>query len=295
MENWQDLRLFLAVTRGGSGSAGARQLGIDQSTVSRRLNQFEKKLGARLFNRSTTGYALTAAGQKMYDTALRIELEITELDRTLAGQEQILSGTVRVTTADTLSNHLLLPIAQSFLERYPGINLTIQTSYDVVSLNNMEADVAIRITDEPQESLVGRKLATAAFSTYASAEYIKTHRDYPEKMLWMNWDDGSPEPNWPKLAASIPEHQCRLRMDTVPALLEAARQHIGATILPCFMGDAAHELERVPPGHIISQRDIWLLVHRDLRYTARIRAFLDHLSDSIKPLRPLIKGDQYRP
>jgi len=292
MENWEDLRLFLAVARGGSGSAAARLLGIDQSTVSRRLHRFEEKLGARALEQTSGGYTLTAAGQKMFDTALRIESEITELDRTIAGQDDNLLGTVRIATADTLAAQLLLPIAATFLQRYPDINLTFQTSYDVVSLHKMEADVAIRITNQPQQSLIGRKLSTVTFACYASHHYLQTCGSKRENILWMNWDDGSAEPNWPALADDIPNHQCRLRLDTVPALLEAARQSIGATILPCFMGDADPALIRVPPGNIVSQRDLWLLVHRDLRYTARIRAFLDHLAANIKPLSPLIKGQQ---
>ncbi len=296
MENWDDIRIFLAVARGGSGSAGARLLGVDQSSVSRRINAFEEKLGAKLFDRLTSGYRLNAAGRKLFETALRMEQDVIELDRTLAGQDQELSGTIRVSIADTLSNHLLLPVTASFLQRYPEINLrittSIKTAYDKVGLDDAEADVVLRTSNTPPERLVGRKLATASFAAYGSRAYLASQCERVEKMLWMNWDDGSESPSWPGLAPEIPDHLCRLRVDSVPTLLEAVRQSVGATILPCFMGDADADLVRIPPGEIVSQRDFWLLTHKDLRYSARVRAFLDHLVEGFRPFRELIEGRQ---
>jgi len=295
MDNWDDIRIFIAAARAGSGAAGARDLRVDQSTVSRRLSVFEKRLGVRLFDRSGSGYALSPAGERLYASALRIEEEIVTLDRALVGQDQSLSGTIRVATADTLSNHLLFPVTSSFLQRYPDINLRILTSYDVVALDGIEADVALRVSNTPHESLVGRKLATAAFAMYGSREYVSAHDNRVERMVWLNWDDGSASSNWPQLMPTIPDSACRLRIDSVPSLLEAARQGVGATILPCFMGDADATLTRIQPAKVISHRDIWLLVHEDLRYTARIRAFLDHMVETIKPMRDLIEGRKPQP
>jgi len=294
MDNWDDIRIFLAVARGGSGSAGARLLGMDQSTVSRRINAFEDKLGVRLFDRITAGYSLNAAGRKMFETALRIEHEVTDLDQTLVGQDQNLSGTVRIATVDTLSNHLLFPVTSSFLHRYPNINLQIRTSvssaYDVVSPKDTEADITFRTSNNPPEDLIGRKLATAAFAQYASRAYLDSISNRLEQMVWLNWDDGSNSPAWPNLAPEIPNALCRLRIDSVPSLLSAVRQDIGATVLPCFMGDADADLVRIPPGKVVSQRDVWLLTHKNLRYSARIRAFLDHLAETMKPFNDLIEG-----
>ncbi|WP_282610568.1 LysR family transcriptional regulator [Pelagibius sp. Alg239-R121] len=300
MKNWDDIRIFLAVVRGGSGAAGARLMGMDQSTVSRRLKSFEAKLGARVFERGTGGgSSLNAAGQKLYETALRMEQDVIELDRRLAGQDQQLSGTIRISIADSLSNHLLFPVTASFLQRYPGINLRIRTSlktrYDEISQRGLEADVVLRTSDNPPENLVGRRLATAAFAAYASRAYLESCDGRTERMLWMNLDDGSDGPVWPRLAPEIPDALCRLRVDSVPSLLEAVRQGVGATILPCFMGDADPGLARVPPAEIVSRRDFWLLTHADLRYTARIRAFLDHLNGALVPFRDLVEGRKPQP
>lgn len=299
MENWDDIRIFLAVAREGSGAAAARALRMDQSTVSRRIKSFEEKLGARLFEGGTGGARLNAAGRKLYETALRMEQDVITLDRTLSGQDQQLSGTIRVSIADSLSNHLLFPVTASFLQRYPAINLRIRTSlqtrYDEISQTGLEADVILRTSNNPPQSLVGRRLATAAFAAYASRSYLDSCGGRMERMLWMNLDDGSDGPVWPRLAPEIPDALCRLRVDSVPSLLEAVRQGVGATILPCFMGDADDRLRRVPPGEIVSQRDFWLLTHADLRYSARIRAFLDHLSESMSPFRDLVEGRKPQP
>ena len=299
MKNWDDIRIFLAVVRGGSGSAGARILGMDQSTVSRRIKSFETKLGARLFEQGTEGARLNSAGRKLYETGLRMEQDVIALDRTLAGQDQQLSGTIRVSVADSLSNHLLFPVTSSFLQRYPGINLRIRTSlktrYDEISQDGMEADVVLRTSNNPPQSLVGRRLATAAFAAYASRTYLSSHDGRMERMLWMNLDDGSDNPVWPRLAPEVPDALCRLRVDSVPSLLEAVRQGVGATILPCFMGDADPDLVRVPPAEVVSQRDFWLLTHVDLRYNARIRAFLDHLIEAMGPFRDLVEGRKPQP
>jgi len=294
MDNWDDIRIFLAVARGGSGAAGARQLGMDQSTISRRINAFEDRLGTRLFDRVTTGYGLNTAGRRMFETALRIEREVADLDHALVGQDQNLSGTVRIATVDTLSNHLLFPATSSFLHRYPNINLQITTSvnsaYDVVVQKDTEADITFRTSNNPPEDLVGRRLATAAFAIYASRRYLASLDDRKEQMVWLNWDDGSQSPAWPSMAPEIPDNLCRLRIDSVPSLLSAVRQDIGATVLPCFMGDADSDLVRIPPGKVVSQRDVWLLTHKNLRYSARIRAFLDHIAETMKPMTDLIEG-----
>lgn len=299
MKNWDDIRIFLAVAREGSGAAAARALGMDQSTVSRRMKSFEAKLGARLFGDGAVGARLNAAGRKLYEVALRMEQDVVELDRTLAGQDQQLFGTIRVSIADSLSNHLLFPVTASFLQRYPGINLRIRTSlntrYDEVSQTGLEADVILRTSDNPPQNLVGRRLATAAFAAYASRSYLASCGGRTERMLWMNLDDGSDSPVWPRLAPEIPDALCRLRVDSVPSLLEAVRQGVGATILPCFMGDADNELSRVPPAEIVSRRDFWLLTHANLRYSARIRAFLDHVTKTMTPFRDLVEGRRPQP
>ncbi|MGO1120569.1 LysR family transcriptional regulator [Rhodovibrionaceae bacterium A322] len=293
MENWDDMRIFLAVARAGSGAGGARHLGLDQSTVSRRLKAFERRLGSRLFERKAEGQVLTLAGQRMLETAQRIDQDICELDRVIGGQDQLLSGLVRVAAADNLSNHLLLPVTSSFLQRFPQISLQIKTTDEISSLEKMAVDVALFATKGPPEHLIGRKLARAAFAIYGSHDYLagRTTKDLTA-LDWINFDDGSPRPSWPPLAPEIPDSACRLRITSIASLLEATRQGVGVTILPCFMADPDPRLKRVTPSATVNHRDIWLMVQKDLQHSARVRVFLDHLLETLRPLKDLIEGKE---
>ncbi len=288
MKNWDDLRIFLAVARSGSIAAGAISLGLDQSTVSRRLQAFEEKIGRNLFLGSAKRNTLSLSGQKYFEGALRLEKEIEEINRTLAADSEETGGTIRVVTTDILSNHLLLSITSEFLQRHPDINLRVRTQS--LGEKRLPGDVALFATNSPKEDLFGRKLAVASFASYASQSYLEQHKDSMESMVWLNWDDGSDNPTWPALAPNIPDHMCRLRIDSVSSLLEATRFGIGATILPCFIGESDPALARISPGEIVSRRDIWLLVQADLRKVPRIRTFLDFFVHYIKSQKHLIEG-----
>ncbi len=287
MKNWDDLRILLAVVRGGSITAGANTLGIDQSTVSRRLLAFEERIGQSLFLGTSKRTTLSLTGQKCFEGALRLEKEIEDINKGIATSDQRESGVVHVVTSDILSNHLLLSVTSAFLQQHPQINLLIRSAQP--NVERLEGDVALFATNSPKEDLFGRKLATASFATYASKDYLAEFKDRPQEMVWLNWDDGSDSPTWPTLAPHIPDHMCRLRIDTVATLLEATRLGVGATILPCFIGENDPALARITPGEIVSKRDIWLLVHADLRKVPRIRTFLDFFIQQIKSQRGLIE------
>ncbi len=288
MKNWDDLRIFLAVARSGSITAGATSLGLDQSTVSRRLQAFEEKIGQNLFLGTAKRNTLSLSGQKYFDGALRLEKEIAEIDRTIAANSEETGGTIHVVTTDILSNHLLLSITSEFLQQHPEINLRVRTQS--LGEKRLQGDVALFATNTPREDLFGRKLATASFASYASQSYLEQHKDKPETMVWVNWDDGTESPTWPALAPEIPDLMCRLRIDSVSSLLEAVRLGIGATILPCFIGESDPNLARISPNQTVSSRDIWLLVHADLRKVPRIRTFLDFFVQYIKSQKHLIES-----
>ncbi len=288
MQNWDDLRIFLAIARSGSITAGAVSLGLDQSTVSRRLQAFEEKIGQNLFLGSAKRNTLSLSGQKYFEGALRLEREIEAINRAAAANNANAGGTIHVVTTDILSNHLLLSITSDFLHKHPDINLRVRTQH--LDERRMQGDVALFATNNPKEDLFGRKLARASFASYATQSYFEQHKDSLDTMVWLNWDDGSDSPTWPALAPDIPDHMCRLRIDSVSSLLEAVRFGVGATILPCFIGESDPTLTRITPGEIVSSRDIWLLVHADLRKVPRIRTFLDFFVQYIKSQKHLIES-----
>jgi DNA-binding transcriptional LysR family regulator len=147
--DWNDLRSFLAIARQGSLQGAARTLGVNHSTVFRRLNALEARLGARLFDRSARGYALTAGGEHMLASAERVEDEILGLEHRLLGGDVRLSGTLRVTTTDTLVHGVLGPHLRAFQTAYPAIELELITGNAFFDLYKREADVALRPSRHP--------------------------------------------------------------------------------------------------------------------------------------------------
>lgn len=289
-ENWDDLRLFLAVARAGSLSGAARALGVNHSTVFRRIGAFEEMLGVRLFDRQPNGYVLTAAGEEMRDTALRIEEEITALGRKITGQDLRLSGTVRITTVDMLALGLLPRHIASFRRTYPGIEVELIVGNVTLNLSRREADVALRVGNEPPETLFGRRVGRLAFAVYGSASaYANSTGTRLEEQPWIGFD-AEHEALVRRFAHFLPEVRPVYRVNSVAAAIAAARAGIGLAPLPCGLADLDPDLVRIAPLPDTFTLDLWLLTHEDLRRTARIRAFLDFLAAALAKEAPLLEG-----
>jgi molybdate transport repressor ModE-like protein len=172
---WDDLRVVLAVGRQGSLSGAARDLSINHSTVFRRINAIEEKLGLRLFERLPTGYILTEAGESMVASAERIEAEIYGLSRQLVGGDMRLSGLLRVTAPDALALKVLMPHFARFCLIYPDIRFELSIDNSFLDLSMREADVAIRSTTNPPEWNVGRRLCNLDTTVYGSTKYLAEH------------------------------------------------------------------------------------------------------------------------
>ena len=170
--DWNDLRSFLAIARAGSLQGAARILGVNHSTVFRRLNALEARLKVRLFDRSARGYGLTGAGEHMLASAERVEDEILGLERRLLGGDVRLAGTLRVTTTDTLAHGLLGPHLRAFQAAYPAIELELVTGNAFFDLSKREADVALRPSRHPGDAMVGRRLGEIAVALYGTPDYL---------------------------------------------------------------------------------------------------------------------------
>ena len=173
MEDWNEPRLVLAVARAGSLTKAAKTLGIDHSTVFRRLNALEERLGVRFFERLPGGaYQATAAGERMAAAAERIEDEAIALERDLIGRDYRLAGRLRVTSSETLAYCLLTREIASFREAHPGIMVELVIDNRFLSLSRREADVALRPMRPKEGDLWGRKLADVAWTVYGSRAYL---------------------------------------------------------------------------------------------------------------------------
>ena len=162
--DWSDLRFFLAVAEQGSLGGAARALGVNHTTVLRRISAIEQRLGLRLFDLLPSGYAMTAGGEILLSAAKQVEDTISSLERALAGQDLRLVGSLRVTTTDTLAASLMMPIISAFRTAHPGIDLELAISNAMFSLSKRDADVAVRPATHPPENLVGRRIGAVAWA-----------------------------------------------------------------------------------------------------------------------------------
>ena len=291
-KNWDDLRVFLAVAQAGSLSGAARTLGVNHSTVFRRIAAFEERLGVRLFERLATGYLLTPAGEELQDGALRIEEEIASLSRKVSGQDLRLSGTVRVTTIDMLALWLLPRHLARFRAAFPGIEIEVIVSNAALHLGRREADVALRAGNAPEESLVGRRVGRLTFAVYANADcWAQRAGADLGAQDWIGFD-AEHAALARRFGSFLPGVQPVLRVNSVAAAMAAAKAGIGLATLPTGLADLEPDLQRVTDLPDDFTLDLWLLTHEDLRRTARIRAFMDFLTDSIKKEAALLEGRQ---
>lgn len=290
---WDDWRFFLALVRKGSVRAAAGHLGVSHSTVLHRIEGLERELGLALFERQPEGFAPTGAASELLQFALRIEAEMEGLERAVAGRDRTLSGVLRVTMADLLATRFLVPVLARFAAAYPGIELELLLTYEHLNLTRREADVALRLTHRPPEDLIGRRLCNCAKAVYAARHLVgKQDPAAPDTTLtWIGWQDLVPFPDWVK-ESPYPHLPVRHQLNNALLQVEGAKAGLGLALIPCFLGDAEPELARLPPGHPIPGYDVWLLTHRDLRRTARVRAFLDFLADALVPLRPVLMGER---
>ncbi len=277
--DWDDLRYVLALKRLGTFSAVAQSFGESHSTVGRRLRGIERKLGARLFDQTPEGFVATPAGQDYADAAERVEAEVLALQARVAGRDGRLQGKLRVTTMDILYG-LYRDAISAFIERYPGIELTVVVTDNASSLTRREADVALRLTNSPPEDLVGRRIAQLDFAPYASHALVARHgpdatqAGYP----WMHLDERS-NPQWLDnwLTVHAPQARITMRMEANAATLhQAIASGVGAFFASTAEGDADPRLQRVGPELAGFSQGCWLLTLPELRRTRRVVAFMEH-------------------
>jgi DNA-binding transcriptional LysR family regulator len=290
--DWDELRYVLAVKRGGTLTAAAEALGVTRTTVGRRLREAEGRLGVRLFDRTPEGLVATGAGEDLAATAVQIEEEILAAEGRLLGRDAALKGKLCVTTLNFI--YARFPdVFYSFIERYPGVELTVRITNEQVSLMRREADVAVRLGNSPSGHLVGRRVGRLNFEVYgarALAERLgpgATLGDFP----WLHWDERGDTrflDQW--LQENAPGARVALRSDDYAVLRRALSDGIGVHHLPVCEGDADPALVRLG-GRLAEQaRDLWVLTLPDLRNNQRIRAFMDHAYEGFAAHREAMEG-----
>ena len=284
--DWRDLQTFLVTAQAGSTQAAARETGLDQSTISRRIGAFEHAVGQRLFERLPTGLVLTPAGEAMLATARDVEDQVHALERRLMGEDADLSGEIRLTVPPYTMDVFLGAILSDFHRQYPDVHVEVDVSMTEASLTKREADIAVRGSNNPPEHLIGRKAATYHVALYA-------HREHASKGLeqdWIGWGTTGEMEAWAR-ELDVPVHGRIWHADEMGAQLSLAAQGMGIAALPVMVGDAHPDLVRLHEGKSWPNRDIWVLTHRDLLRSPRVRTLFNTLADGIKAHSACFRGE----
>lgn len=284
---WDDLRVFLAVHRLGAYKRAAKSLGVDATTVGRRIAALEASLGARLFTRTPERVQLTATGRRLVPRAERIETEALELERELSAADSRLEGSLRVTASDGLVHYVLLPNLAEFRREHPLLTMDLRADTRVFDLSRREADVAVRLFRPKQPALIARRLGEMRLSLFASQDYID-RRGAPRNGAalsahdWIGFDaslDDLPQVKW--LHRSLLSPRYVVRANTTAAQAIACATGHGIALLPTFVAAREPALRRILPRLIGPARELWAVTHVDMRANARIEACLRWLTRAV--------------
>jgi DNA-binding transcriptional LysR family regulator len=281
--NWDNLRYVLMVATQGSIAAAARELGVNRTTVLRRINTFQENLNCRIFERGDTGYVLTPEAEKMINAAREVEDTLFDMQRQIAGRELKLEGELRVTTTDTFMVSLLGPHLASFHRKHPHIVVEILTTNSILDLNRRDADIAIRPTKQPDSNLVGRRICDVEFGVYAAVDYLDpVGRLDILNQSWVGFDDSlraTPIGVW--FDTTFNQAKISIRCDSFVAVKIAAEHGLGLALLPRFLGDSSSMLKPLEVATEELTTGLWLLTHPDLVRSARVHAFIEHFSEAL--------------
>lgn len=273
--DWSDVRIFLAVARRGTLGAAARDLGLSQPTMGRRVRALEAALGHRLFQRAQDGFILTEEGQVALAHAERMEEEALGLGRELAGTEAVLHGLLRVSCSDWFGAVMLTPVLAEFARLQPHVTVELLTDPRLYSLARREADLVFRILPFEEPEVVSRRLLRIPYGVYirtGTAEPVGDGDGFPLVLMDTAFG-GMPDVAW--ITARLPKAHvaCRSNNREVQARLSALG--VGAAVLPRPLAAATAGLVEIDLGEPPPSRDTWLGYHRDMRRNARLRALLD--------------------
>lgn len=286
MNNWDDLRFFLALAREGSITAASKRLNVNHSTVSRRISGLEEKYGVRLFERNQDGFEMTEAAGAIYELALELEAKHLQVTRTLHGRDAMLRGRIDLTMPHDIFEFCLADEVLKFTQLYPDIELNLIVAKGVKNLANREADLAIRLTGSPPEYLVGRRVVQLQHGIYAGRDY-----DLAGTVGVVTWSNDNDVPEWAQNAFA--DVKIALRVDDLYAMYAAVQAGFGVARMPCYLPDAVFDglVFRLPVLLPPSPWSVWVLNHVDLRKTARIQKCRQFLLDVLEAKKGLFAGD----
>lgn len=278
MFDWEDLRHFVALAEAGSLSGAARALKVDHATVGRRVAGLERVLGTVLIDRQPRGCVLTEAGRKIAAIAADMQAQAHALERAARALHTPLAGTVTVSAPPVFASHFLAPRLSSLRRLYPALHLSLRGDPAQASLSRHEADLAIRLSRPHEVSNVTRRIGAMDFWLYAAPGY--TRKRPPSAWEFVAYDaslEHVPQQKWLKDFAG--ERPVVFRTNDLSSQVATAREGVGIAALPCFLADTDPRLMPLPVSLEPLSREIWLVVHADLRRMPAVRAVMDFVAE----------------
>ncbi len=288
MLDWNDLRYFLAVARGGSTLAASRAMRVSQTTVARRIAALERALKLPLFEKRQGGYVMTAAGEELLAEAEAVERAALSFGNAAASATRDLSGTVRITTDEIFATTLLQPILRELYERHPEIHIELDSSSAMRDLGAGEADIALRsAVGEQASGIAGRRICVDDWTLYCSRDYaqrkgVPNSREELKQHAIIGGGGGNLWRHYQAWLRSLGlEEKVAVHQGSSTGLLACVRSGMGIGVLPCIVGDGDPELVRCFEPRDDHGRTLWLLTHERVRHTPRVRTVIDFLYERL--------------
>ncbi len=280
-----DLDTVLALTRGSTLAGAGERLGVDASTVFRKLQQLERHLGQRLFERTRAGYAATELSAQLAGHAEEMEVALESARSAIEAAPSQVAGTVRITTTDTLLHGLVAPALPALHEAHPLLAFELHTGNELASLTRRDADIALRATKRPPQHLVGRRLGPIRVAVYAARQRGAPGWDevLAGRADWIAPDDALPEhPSVVWRKRRFPKAVPRYRVSSIQSLLELVALGLGVGVAPMFMAEGRRDLKALTEPLDEAETELWLLTHPESRHLRRVAATYAHLAQVLQ-------------
>ena len=279
-----ELEVLLAMARTGTLAGAGERLGVDASTVFRAIQRMERGLGQPLFERSRAGYRATDLAQALAEQAERVEAALEAARAAAQAQPEQVTGTVRLSTTDTLLHGLIAPALQQLQPRHPALVFELHASNELVSLTRRDTDIAVRATRRPPQHLVGRQLGMIRSALYAGASSPTQWSDVEAgSAAWIALDDAIPDhPSVRWRRKHFPRAQPTFRVNTALTVMELVGRGMGIGVLPIFLAQHRSELRPLTGSLEDCETQLWLLTHPESRHLRRIAAVYGHLAETVQ-------------
>lgn len=284
--HWDDLETVLTLVQCGSLAAAAQVLGVNYTTVARRISRVESVLGQMLFERLSDGYRPTEAGLLVAEHAGEMRQCEDVLLRRLKGQDTQLTGSLVVTAPQLLVAHVLPSAIENFTRAHPDVDLHVRATNDLLDLSRREADLAVRVSKSPGDALTGVRLTPQDTGFFATQSWIDKIQNAPDQPIdWIVYEAHKALPDI--VMSAYPSSRIRYRFDDMIAMAGAAAAGLGLVRMPMFLGRRTEQLIEVPQLTPQPYADIWLVGHKDVWPGAKPAAFRNAVRRVIKADRAI--------